>query len=581
MSERNRVRGARKLRVAAAVPLTDCPHLVADTLLSIAGTPSIDLVAVLEIDGAVDRRRSIGRGLFNFYVAADRMISGGVRRSHLSVREAVRAGLASMPDDSVSPSWNTVSPGEPVDATSNSARLEGADVVLWLADGDPGAYSSGEGEGEVLTIPAYSRAAEEGGRALTADCALAGTVARVALYAEDGPAARAPVDESVMAIRSMSWHRTREAIMQRAALLVQRRLQLRMARGSAASSLPAKVIDGPRVAVPAWLEELGRERQFMALGRFNGRKALAVGLRHAQRVTEWRQRWFVAVTEAWQPGRPLVAKGRFRVLLPPQGSEYADPFTFDWRGKSGILLEELVRGTEKAHITLIELDEGESAGRARVVLDLPTHLSYPYTFENEGQLYMLPESQASGNVDLYRATDSDQLEWLHVATLLKGVRAVDSSLVVHNGRFWLFCNLPAPDSDSDWEELHLYSSASLTEGWEGHPLNPVVSDVSRTRPAGAPFMCQDQTIRPAQDCSERYGGAVVLNRIDVLDTERYLETPLARLSPDWEPRLSAFHTYNTAGPWPVVDGRWRWTRKARSAAIPIRSAIGGGQGGSP
>ena len=61
-------------------------------------------------------------------------------------------------------------------------------------------------------------------------------------------------------------------------------------------------------------------------------------------------------------------------------------------------------------------------------------------------------------------------------------------------------------------------------------------------------------IRPSQDCSSGYGSAVVLNRIDALTSDEYRETPIARIGPDWAPKLLGTHTYNASERFEVVDG---------------------------
>ena len=76
-------------------------------------------------------------------------------------------------------------------------------------------------------------------------------------------------------------------------------------------------------------------------------------------------------------------------------------------------------------------------------------------------------------------------------------------------------------------------------------------------------------IRPAQDCSAGYGGAVVFRRILRLDERDYDEETVACLGPTWAPGLSATHTYNADERFELVDGRRaiprRRTRRAARA----------------
>jgi hypothetical protein len=72
-------------------------------------------------------------------------------------------------------------------------------------------------------------------------------------------------------------------------------------------------------------------------------------------------------------------------------------------------------------------------------------------------------------------------------------------------------------------------------------------------------MAGDQLIRPAQDCSQTYGGAVVLNAVLRLDSEGYEEEPVRRLGPQPGSYPWGIHTFCPAGNMTLVDGKtWRF-----------------------
>ena len=85
-----------------------------------------------------------------------------------------------------------------------------------------------------------------------------------------------------------------------------------------------------------------------------------------------------------------------QVLLPPRDRFYADPFVFERGGRSYLFFEEFPFATRKGIISCIEFDEQGFIGSPSVVLEATHHLSYPFVFDWEGQLYMLPESHDSG-----------------------------------------------------------------------------------------------------------------------------------------------------------------------------------------
>jgi hypothetical protein len=144
---------------------------------------------------------------------------------------------------------------------------------------------------------------------------------------------------------------------------------------------------------------------------------------------------------------------------------------------------------------------------------------------------------------------------------MNDIYAVDTTLLHHDGRWWLFANLMTEKGASSWDELHLFfSDDPLSSNWTPHPLNPVISDARVARPAG-PFFTQDGILyRPSQDSSQRYGYAVNLNRVDVLTERDYVETCIEKILP--QSGTLTTHTYSRAGGWVFMDGV---TRKIKEA----------------
>jgi len=68
------------------------------------------------------------------------------------------------------------------------------------------------------------------------------------------------------------------------------------------------------------------------------------------------------------------------------------------------------------------------------------------------------------------------------------------------------------------------------------------------------FFWKGQTLfRPSQDCSGRYGSAIVINRVDRLSSDAFQETVVGRVESHWRSRLTGTHTLNScAGPTVIV-----------------------------
>jgi len=102
--------------------------------------------------------------------------------------------------------------------------------------------------------------------------------------------------------------------------------------------------------------------------------------------------------------------------------------------------------------------------------------------------------------------------------------------------------------------LLLFYSDALDGTWEYHRSNPISSDVRNARSAGALFRRGSTLIRPAQDASVRYGGAITLNEVTALGRSEYSEQLIETIYPTWSAGLLGTHTINANDRVEVIDG---------------------------
>jgi hypothetical protein len=270
-----------------------------------------------------------------------------------------------------------------------------------------------------------------------------------------------------------------------------------------------------------------------------------------------REQWVIGIRKKNSDQSTDERQG-FASLVPPPDRFYADPFLFEKQGKSYLFFEELPFATKKGIISMVEVAGDGRCSAPRPVLEMDHHVSYPFVFEWRGHIYMLPEARDSGKISLFRAVNFPDC-WKLEKHLIEDVWAVDPTLVEHAGRFWLFAGGVEKHGDIN-SELYLFFAESPSGPWTPHPLNPVVSDVRRARPAGRLFFQDGFLVRPGQDCSVRYGGAVVLNRVVALSETQYQEEPFGKLPNDWLAGNLGSHTFNSSEHFEVIDGRrliWR------------------------
>ncbi len=271
-------------------------------------------------------------------------------------------------------------------------------------------------------------------------------------------------------------------------------------------------------------------------------------------------RWELAMRPV-NPSQPCpVETDGFRSMEPPPGRLWADPFVIHHDDETHLFFEDMPLGGRRGVIARGKLTSDGRLTDVMTVLEGEGHLSYPCVFAWNDEVYMVPESAAGRSVVLYRAAEFPH-RWEPIATLLDKVRAVDSTLLHHQGRWWLFANI-APEGGSTTVMLHLFWAETPLGPWTPHRLNPVVADVRSARPAGAVFSYEDRLFRPSQDCSRAYGGGLVFNRIERLDEGWYEETPVRRLAPDRAAGWYGMHTYARAGGFEIID-RLRFVRRRR------------------
>lgn len=189
-----------------------------------------------------------------------------------------------------------------------------------------------------------------------------------------------------------------------------------------------------------------------------------------------------------------------------------------------------------------------------VVLREPFHLSYPYVFRTDNEVYMMPESRRDSNIRLYRAKDFP-MKWEFAGTLLSGQRFGDSSILHHGGRWWLFTET---NPNLKHDTLRLFHADSLYGEWKEHPCSPVVrGNPHIARPAGRVCSYDGKVVRYAQDCYPIYGTRVKAFVVTELTETAYAEEEIAT-TPVLGPSEKGWNAggMHHVDPHEVANGEW-------------------------
>jgi hypothetical protein len=285
-------------------------------------------------------------------------------------------------------------------------------------------------------------------------------------------------------------------------------------------------------------------RAVLSLGAVGRRVA---GLAASMREPDWRIGVVPAPIEAVLRG-PLPEP----TWLPaPAGHFHADPFGLVRDGTLHVVFEDYDHAAGIGTIAHVSVAPDGSVSEPRTILTPGVHASYPFLVEDAGGIFLLPETSAAGELVLYEA-DPFPTTWRPAVTLLERTPAVDATLVRHADTWWLF----ATRADlGDNQSLSIWHAPRIRGPWTAHARNPVKVDVRSSRPGGTPFVVDGALYRPAQDGSRRYGGRIVVNRVEVLTPTEFREVPVATVEP-WpgSSQADGLHTLSAAGDRVLVDG---------------------------
>ena len=238
--------------------------------------------------------------------------------------------------------------------------------------------------------------------------------------------------------------------------------------------------------------------------------------------------------------------GDWRWLADDRRRYFADPFAFEEAGAAYVFCEEYPYATGKGVISVFALDDEGNPGPPRVALERPYHLSYPFVFRHDGEIWMTPESGQNRTLELYRA-DPFPFRWTLDRVLLSGVEVADATPFAWKTSWWLSAT-GGETAGASWDRLSFYRGPGPLGPWTPAFNEPALIDASAARPAGRVFEHEGALLRPTQDCRAGYGAGLAFCRIEVLAPGAFRQTPIQRFTSGSGP-----HTFNLTDRFAVID----------------------------
>lgn len=256
-------------------------------------------------------------------------------------------------------------------------------------------------------------------------------------------------------------------------------------------------------------------------------------------------RWSVAfVSGSWKSA--TLRKGI--CIKNPPNRFFADPFVVTKDNRTICLVEDYSYQQKRGCVTAVEIT-GRKYNILGPIIQEIFHMSFPYVFEYEGALYMVPETYEANAIRLYKCVDFP-MKWEYQKDVMANVKAVDTMIFEYEGKWWLFTN--AYDDDAA-TLLAFYSDNPLSGVWTAHEQNPLIFDSNKARNGG--ILSNGAEIirsRQKQDFN-MYGASLTLAKITNLTSSTFREEEIGKILPEFFPKLKGCHHIHSNEKYTVYD----------------------------
>lgn len=245
-------------------------------------------------------------------------------------------------------------------------------------------------------------------------------------------------------------------------------------------------------------------------------------------------------------GKPLSLR---RIDNPYKDRWWADPFILEvTEDRILILVEEVFyKITEKGHIALLTVDRNSLKVLSdNVLLELSTHLSFPCILRCGSKIYIYPENGQAGNLSIYEF-DSNRNSLQKVGVICDD-KIADAVIFGKNDELYLLAT-KYPYYSENLLELYKYDS----EKEKFIHLKKIVFSENIARNAGNVFEIEGTLFRPAQECNQKYGHALSIQKISFENDGIFSFKEVRRILPIDEKFHTGIHTLNSYKSIIVVD----------------------------
>jgi len=231
----------------------------------------------------------------------------------------------------------------------------------------------------------------------------------------------------------------------------------------------------------------------------------------------------------------------------PADHFFADPFVVKRNGKTVCFVEDYSFREKIGYIAAIEILNEKEYKLLGPIIKEPFHMSYPFVFEYDQDLYMIPETSGAKSIRLYKCSGFP-LNWEYQKDILTGDHFVDPMIINHNGLWYILTNT------EDEKLVAFHSNDPINGEWIKHEIDPLLFDLNISRNGGLLREADGSYVRCRQKFGfNTYGAALTMAKIIELSPENYVELDVCKVSPDFFPGLIGCHHMHSNGETTVYD----------------------------
>ena len=235
----------------------------------------------------------------------------------------------------------------------------------------------------------------------------------------------------------------------------------------------------------------------------------------------------------------------------PKNHFLADPFVIKKDNTHFCFVENYNFKTRKGNISAYEISRSGNKNLG-VVLDEEFHLSYPFLFEYDNNIFMCPETHEKEEIRLYKCLQFPN-KWKFHKTIMRNVAAVDTNIFQFNKKWWMFTTFNKGIEDHNSQLYIFYSDNPLSDKWHAHESNPVLFDSRRARNGGM-IIDDNQVYRVFQRQGfGMYGESCGVAKIISLSSTEYREEVCSFIEPKFYENIKGIHTLNFSSNLIVFD----------------------------